>query len=157
MTLLALAACAEWSPPTSEPLSSAVLGRSGESARLSAQPSHAARLLEAIDVERARVGLPPLRVATCVQRPAERWARRLAAGESLGHQSLGPIARTCGARRTGEVVGSTARSPDSLVGAWLASRRHRRTLLAPHFTHVGIGVEQSQSGRWFAVADFAAF
>jgi uncharacterized protein YkwD len=114
-------------------------------------------LLAAIDAERARVGLPPLRAATCAQDPAERWAARLAAGESLRHQPLRPIARTCRARRAGEIVGSTTRSPDSLVQSWLASRRHRRTLLGPSFTHVGIGVERAASGRWFAVADFVAF
>ncbi len=115
------------------------------------------RLLASIDAERALAGLPPLRVAACVQRPAERWAGQLAAGESLRHQSLTPITRLCRARRVGEIVGATTRAPDGLVDAWLASRGHRRTLLAPHFTHVGIGVEQAPSGRWFAVVDFAAF
>ena len=149
--------CTGPSAPAPAPPRGPRVERGPEPSSVAAQRNYAQRLLEAIDAARARSGLPPLRVATCVQRPAERWAARLAAGESLGHQSLGPIVRGCRARRAGEIVGSTSASPDSLVSAWLASPRHRRTLLGAAFTHVGIGVEQAPSGRWFAVADFAAF
>lgn len=152
-----LAGCAGPSAPASAPPQAAGVEQGSEASALAVRRSYALRLLEAIDAERAHSGMPPLRVATCVQRPAERWAARMAAGESLGHQSLGPIVRGCRARRAGEIVGSTFRSPDSLVQTWLASPRHRRTLLGTAFTHVGIGVEQAPSGRWFAVVDFAAF
>jgi uncharacterized protein YkwD len=152
-----LACAAPW-PPPSEPSRAGRVERGPDAPPpLTALRSYETRLIESIDAERARRGLAPLRSAACVQAPAERWAERLAAGETLRHQPLKPILRACRAQRAGEIVGSTTSSPESLVRSWMASPTHRRTLLSAAYTHFGIGIAQAPSWRWFAVAGFVAF
>lgn len=152
-----LAGCAGRPGPAAPPARTWPAAPAGEARQPASSGTFAERLLALLDDERARVGLAPLQVAKCARGPAERWASQIAAGESLRHQTLGPIVGSCRARRAGEIVGSTTRSPESLVRAWMNSPKHRGTLLNSAFTHVGLGAERARSGRWFAVADFVAF
>lgn len=130
---------------------------------MSAEPAvvsgdaYAGRLLELVNRERARRGVRPLRRTGCAERLAERWSARLASRDALRHQSIRDVLHACDAVRAAENLGAGQPTPDDLLRKWLASSQHRKNLLNPKLTHVGLGVARSERGGWYAVADFVAF
>lgn len=57
--------------------------------------------------------------------------------------------------RYGENVGCGFRSAAAVVRAWMDSPGHRANVLYPGYTHIGIAVERSSTGRYYWVQDFA--
>jgi uncharacterized protein YkwD len=48
--------------------------------------------------------------------------------------------------------GTTVRA---MVGRWMQSPTHRKNIIDPNFTEIGVGVAQSKAGRWYFVEVFA--
>jgi uncharacterized protein YkwD len=119
--------------------------------------AYAGRLLELVNRERGRHGVRPLRRSACAQDLAERWSDRLARKRALRHQPIRDVMRACDATRAAENLGAGQPTPDELLQRWLASSQHRKNLLSPKLTHVGLGAARSERGSWYAVADFVAF
>ena len=119
--------------------------------------SYERSILEAVNRERTRRGLRPLRLASCADGYAARWSAELARSDRLRHQSLRPIQRSCGARNVGENIGYGKVSADDMVQLWMASSMHRANILNPRFSSIGIGAVRSSSGHWYAVQDFLGF
>jgi uncharacterized protein YkwD len=117
----------------------------------------AARLRALVDAERARHGLRPLASSRCARDLAVRWAGQLASSGALRHRPIHVIRTTCRARFAGENIGLTTGSPERLMQQWMASGPHRRQILDPRVTYLGIGAARSPSGRWYAVQDFLAY
>lgn len=57
----------------------------------------------------------------------------------------------------GENVGWTNSTVDYLHRAFMASPEHRRNILDPRFTSIGIGETVSADGRIFVAEDFGRF
>jgi uncharacterized protein YkwD len=115
--------------------------------RIAAATSPLAIVKRINDVRRAQ-GLRPLRIAAALGRAAVGHARSMARQGYFSHN--GPDGSSPGTRirrlYAGSTVGETLlwRSPDvsaaETVRLWLASPPHRRVLLLPAFTEIGIGV-----------------
>jgi uncharacterized protein YkwD len=123
-----------------------------------------ASLLRAVNQTRAAHGLRPLRVDTSLRRAAHATAHGLLRTNTFEHGDMvGRMLRAgVRARLVGENLawgrGSYA-TPQSIVDRWLASPGHRRNLLRPSFTRIGlaapVGSFQGSPGATVVAAEFA--
>jgi uncharacterized protein YkwD len=105
-----------------------------------------ARFVSLINAERANAGLPALKVAGDLTKVARRHSVRMAESGKLHHNAnLG--SEVSGWDKVGENVG---RGPnvDRVHAAFMASDGHRRNILDPDWTEVGVGVEVVDGGLW---------
>lgn len=106
--------------------------------------NYAARVVELVNVERAKAGLAPLKVdAKATQ------AAMVRAGEirrSFSHTR--PDGRTCftalaeagvSYRAAGENIAAGQKTPEQVVAAWMNSEGHRKNILGSQFTAIGVG------------------
>ena len=129
----------------------------GKAVRIDSNDAYATRIFVLLNRERTRHGLRPLQRGRCATSWAERWSSSMARSQKLGHQSLKPFLKGCGARRAAENVASGNVSADALMKQWMASRRHRANILHPQLSFVGVGAARGKDGSWYAVQDFLGF
>jgi uncharacterized protein YkwD len=107
-----------------------------------------------VNAERAAAGLPALKVSTCATGYAVTWSKHMAATADFSHQSLTPMFAACAARGAGENIAFGATSPEQFMTMWMNSPGHKANILRASFTHIGVGMAKSSSGRWYATQDF---
>ncbi len=132
-----------------------------------ANPAHAslvfdsstyeARLFTLVNAERAAHGLHPLAATRCAADFATRWAEHIAHDHVLRHQPLRPIVGGCRAARAAENIGYGNVTPERMMDLWMHSRGHRRNILDPHLTHIGLGAERDAKGGWYGVQVFLGY
>lgn len=116
--------------------------------------SMAQRIAELVNVERAKAGLPGLRVSACAQNFAVSWSRTMAATGTFEHQSLTPVMTGCAARGAGENIAYGASSAEAFMTMWMNSPGHKANILRASFTHIGVGLARASGGRWYATQNF---
>lgn len=111
-------------------------------------------LVRRINQERAARGIAPLAWDGTLARYASAWSARMATG-GFGHQNLAALPATY--KYTGENIASGPKgvTVGSLHGALMRSDGHRANILAPGFTHIGIGVHCTSAGDLFVTEDFS--
>jgi uncharacterized protein YkwD len=114
------------------------------------------RFIELINEARRAHGLAPLRSRKDLRTIAIRWSARMAAMEKIWHNRK-LRNQVFGWWRLGENVGWAAGSVEYLHQAFLASPEHRRNILDPLFTSIGVAETVSADGRIFVVEDFGRF
>ena len=119
--------------------------------------SYEARLFSLLNAERRRHGLRPLRAASCAGDFASSWASHIAHDGALRHQSVRRVLRSCRADRAAENVARGNVTPERMMEMWMHSRGHRRNILDPRLTHVGLGAAQGSGGQWFGVQVFLGY
>jgi uncharacterized protein YkwD len=144
----ALLALALWLPP------SAGIPQEGASG----PGSSAGALYQAVAIERARAGLPGLSIAPELEQLADDWARHLAGIGKLVHRN--DLRRIMGERGWWALTENLHFSSGpfdaaEVMARWLASRPHRKNVLDPDVTHVGIGTARDASGRSYTVFNAA--
>lgn len=83
------------------------------------------------------------------------WAQYLAESGAFAHQDLGAVLAGCpGTRAVGENIVRGAVSAEELVQLWMNSPPHRQNILAPDYTHTGMGAARGADGAWTAVQIF---
>jgi hypothetical protein len=106
-------------------------------------------MLRAINAERARHRLPPLRLNDTLTDIAEFYSCRLVEGDFLSHTDPGD-GSTVGVRAAnfgyaalylGENLAAGQRSVDQAMADWMNSADHRAVILDPRFTEVGLAVK----------------
>lgn len=122
-----------------------------------ASDAYASRIFALINAERMRQGLPRLHLSPCARVYADRLSAQLAHSQTLRHQSLKPLQKSCAASRAAENIGFGNITADVLMKKWMSSSRHRKNILNPRLSSVGIGATRSKSGDWYAVQDFLGF
>jgi uncharacterized protein YkwD len=123
-----------------------------------------ASLLRAINATRTAYGLAPVRVGTRLQLAAQAHTEAMLETQTFAHGLFAERMRAfhVTAPMMGEnlalATGSDA-TAQAFVAAWLASPPHRRNLLSPTFTLVGIGelagAFQGSDGVHLVTVDFA--
>lgn len=83
----------------------------------------------------------------CVDRFANRWARKMARRRSLEHQALGRIMRRCHLTMAGENIAYGYRSGRSVVRGWMHSSGHRANILNRRYRLLGVGMARDNQGR----------
>ena len=114
----------------------------------------AARLLDGVNLARARAGLRGLRPASGLQRAAQAHACDNARTGRLTHTGSDGSAPADRIRRAGyrpaltsENVAVGYRTPAAVVDGWMGSRPHRRNILSARATEVGFGLARGADGR----------
>lgn len=90
----------------------------------------------------------------CLNRYAQRQARRMAKKQKMYHQNLTPVLRRCGQRAVAENVAWGFTTPRANTQAWLKSPGHRRNMLNRTYTRLGVGVSKDSAGRSYTVQVF---
>ncbi len=110
----------------------------------SATHTQEASLLRAINAARAEHRLSPVRIGLRLERAARAHTQDMLATQTFAHGSFTSRLRVF--HITAPLVGENlawatgpGASAEAIVRAWLASPPHRRNLLRPSFTLVGIG------------------
>jgi uncharacterized protein YkwD len=116
-------------------------------------------LLNAMNRDRASVGLPPLTWSPKLANNAGGWANIMANDNSLHHQDLGGLLNQplyAPYHTLGENIldGPGSMTPDSVEAAWRASGPHWANISSQAFNVVGIGYFRGPDGRIWAVQEF---
>ena len=110
----------------------------------------AVEVLNLVNAERAKVGVPPLRLAGDLQRAAAIRAREITTtfshtrpnGERFS--SLLPDGRY----RCGENIAAGYGSPEKTVAQWMQSQGHRENILRAEYNELGVGYAYDESTTW---------
>lgn len=106
--------------------------------------AYAARVTELVNVERAKAGLPALTLDAAASQAAQVRAAEIRT--SFSHTR--PNGKNCftalvesgvNYRAAGENIASGQTTPEEVVTAWMNSEGHRKNILSPHFTGIGVG------------------
>ncbi|UYM07298.1 CAP domain-containing protein [Solicola gregarius] len=92
----------------------------------------------------------PLHGAKCLDRFANRWARKMARRQELVHQDLGRILRRCKLSMAGENIAYGYPSGKAVVRGWMHSEGHRANILNRRYRLLGVGVARDDDGRAWA-------
>ena len=98
--------------------------------------------------------LRKLRKRACVDRFANRQAKRMAEKDDAFHQALKPILDKCGLGLVGENVAWGHTKAGTLLKAWMDSPDHRANILKPDYRQLGVGARKSDSGVWYVAQVF---
>jgi uncharacterized protein YkwD len=110
--------------------------------------------LRATNAARVERHLLALDADECLLRFAVQQASAMAAAESMYHQDLVPVLRTCGLGLVGENVAVGSDNGRDVVQAWMASPGHRANILNRGFRVVAVAARQSAGGRWYSAQVF---
>ncbi len=115
--------------------------------------------LDRTNALRSSQGVHSLAEQDMLTAKAERWAAHLAATGVLAHSQLSQGVEGLAWRALGENVGVSGPTSDTLLTLYntlAGSPEHRRNMLDPQFTHLGVGVATGADGRVWVVEVFAA-
>jgi uncharacterized protein YkwD len=142
----------------------AKLGRdiNGRPLQTAEDSSYEARVLQLINVERARYGLGAVSYDRRLDAADESHNAQQAATGTMAHEGIGdadPAARiqATGFRQAwGENVAAGQRSPEQVVAEWMASPEHRRNILDPTYRLMGVSYTTAANGRTYWAQEFGA-
>jgi uncharacterized protein YkwD len=113
-----------------------------------------ADLLKAVNAARRREGLRPVVLAPLLNRAAQKHAEDMLARSYFAHESpsgttVRERSRTQGYtwRAIGENIAEGQTSVDEVMETWMNSPGHRRNILSPKFTELGVGLVLGRSGK----------
>ena len=124
-------------------------------ARTPTPATHAAEVVRLVNVERAKAGLSPLSATNNqLNNAAMKRADEIRVDYRSDHSR--PDGRAWSTvlpefnvsyRAAGENIAQGQSSPQEVVTAWMNSPGHRRNIMNPDFTHIGVGVAQGTGTR----------
>jgi uncharacterized protein YkwD len=116
-------------------------------------------IVRLVNAERARYGLPRLRLSSALTRAAKRHSWDCLRYDSLSHTA----GRVSSARSSGEALAWSQRGAgsgaQSIVRMWMSSSAHRAIVLNGKFRRIGVGRAHGKLGQTSGVmvtADFAS-
>jgi len=117
------------------------------------QPATVQGLLEAVNAERAKVGIAPLVIDERLNQSAQRKADEMIATGEYGHvnaagvhgyeyarETTGQDCNGISENLTGNDDMSTVATLEKSMNSWLGSTPHREAMLDPKYTSTGFGV-----------------
>ena len=109
-----------------------------------------------VNAHRASLGVTQLRLDARISRVARRHSARMAQGGAFSHQGFKQRATAIGRfmpyRTVAENLAYNYGNADPAARAftsWLTSPKDRQTMEDPRFTHTGLAVAKSPSGRFY--------
>lgn len=112
------------------------------------QAAFVQRVLELTNTERAAAGVPPLVLNSQLNDAAQRYSEVLGTSGCFAHD-CGPTpdfgvritqAGYSGWSSIAENIAAGYPSPEAVVAGWMGSPGHRKNILTPGFTELGVGV-----------------
>jgi uncharacterized protein YkwD len=114
--------------------------------------------LDRTNAMRSAQGIRPLAEHGTLSNKAQAWAEHMAATGRLEHSSLTADLGGLRWRSLAENVGMSTPTSDTLLTIhrkFASSASHRKNLLDPRFTHMGVGVAVDRAGRVWVAQVFA--
>ena len=106
------------------------------------------KVLRLVNQERAKVGLSPLKMNAKLVTAAGKHSENMAKEDFFAHQdkqgnNIGDRAKKVGYgfSKLGENIAAGQTTPEAVVAAWMNSSGHRRNILNPDYSDIGIGYE----------------
>jgi uncharacterized protein YkwD len=117
-----------------------------------------AAILAAVNAERKKAGVPPLRPNDRLDQAAQRHAQDMLARHYFAHESpegetVRERARAAGYdwRAIGENIAEGQLSVDEVMSTWMHSPPHRKNILDRDFKELGVGLALGRSGNEWQV------
>ena len=105
------------------------------------------RMIEQTNLERQSRGLPLLQVDARLMESARDHVVKMATNRQLRHGNSG---------FAGEIIAYGRMSPEECTQGWLRSPGHRRILLGPSYSTIGVGVARASNGGIYWVERFGS-
>lgn len=112
------------------------------------------KVVDLTNQERAKNGLPALKVDLPLSKMAREKSRDMSANDYFSHTSPTygspfDMMKQYGItyRYAGENIAMGQRTPEEVVKAWMNSEGHRKNILSPNFNYIGVGYV-SQGNYW---------
>ena len=109
--------------------------------------AYAEEVLDLVNVQRKAEGLKPLRRDRRAEQTAQGHAEDMAEHNYFNHtgrDGSNPQQRAqrakCRMKWCGENIAAAQKDPAAVVEGWMNSPPHRRNILKPEFTHLGVGI-----------------
>ena len=96
------------------------------------------------NVERTSRGLRPLEVTQPLMNDARAWSDVQASRGRMFHSKMGH----------GENVAVGYNTPQAVMTAWMNSPGHRRNILNPRYSYIGVGGTEGSGGRIYSTQCF---
>ena len=116
--------------------------------------SYEQKVVELVNVERQKAGLPALKMDSALSNVARAKSKDMAVNNYFAHQSptygsAGDMLRQYGIswRAWGENIAAGQSTPEIVVNAWMNSAGHRANILSSNFSKIGVGYVTNSSGR----------
>jgi len=113
-------------------------------------------VIRLVNVERAKVGLKPLSENVKLSKVARIKSQDMINKKYFSHYSPTygspfDMMKKFGIRFTaaGENIAMGQKTPMEVMNAWMNSAGHRRNILNPNFTQIGVGVAKDSKGRLY--------
>ena len=121
----------------------------------------ASELLSRVNVDRVAIGLKSLVWDPQLFCLAQAWSITQGDAGTINHRDLSAVLRSPAYQQYRTIGENLARGPaglnaDQIHEAWMESPAHRKNILQPAYTSIGIALIQTFDGRVFATANFAA-
>ncbi len=115
-------------------------------------------VLRLVNIERAKAGLPAFTTTQPLTSAADKRAKEITSAFSHTRpngSNFFTVLREYGVpfRTSGENIAYGQKTPQQVVSTWMGSPGHRRNILNPRFTKIGIGFAQSK-GRNYWTQEF---
>lgn len=116
--------------------------------------SYKEEVLRLVNIERAKEGLVELTMDYNLSRVAQLKSEDMIKNNYFSHNS--PVYGTpfdmmkshgIRYRIAGENIAMGHSTPQEVVQGWMNSEGHRKNIMNPRFTHLGMGIQKSESGR----------
>ena len=111
------------------------------------------KVVELVNVERQKAGLPALKMDSAISNVARTKSKDMAVNNYFAHQSptygsAGDMLRQFGISWSawGENIASGQRTPEIVVNAWMNSSGHRANILSANFSKIGVGYVTNSNG-----------
>jgi uncharacterized YkwD family protein len=111
------------------------------------------KVVELVNVERQKAGLPALKMDSAISNVARAKSKDMAVNNYFAHQSptygsAGDMLRQFGISWSawGENIASGQRTPEIVVNAWMNSSGHRANILSANFSKIGVGYVTNSNG-----------
>ena len=116
--------------------------------------SYEQKVVELVNVERQKAGLPALKMDSEISNVARAKSKDMAVNNYFAHQSptygsAGDMLKQFGISwyAWGENIAAGQRTPEIVVNAWMNSSGHRANILSSNFSKIGVGYVTNSSGR----------
>lgn len=114
------------------------------------------RIVELTNIERSKAGLEPLTLNMKLCQAADWMAHDMADNNYFDHMDhegrrVGDRAFAFGYRawqKIGENLGAGQENPEAVVAEWMSSPSHRRNLLKPEYTEIGVGYAENSGSTY---------
>ncbi|OJU18500.1 MAG: transporter [Clostridiales bacterium 43-6] len=123
--------------------------------------SFESQVIDLVNVERAKAGLNPLTENTNLSYVATLKSEDMAKLNYFDHTSPTygspfDMMKQFGVsyRAAGENIAMGQTSPEQVMNGWMNSEGHRKNILSPNFTQIGVGIAKNAEGRLYWTQQF---